>query len=730
MSASTSPTTVSVAILGTDAVLAARPATAIQLAHAVLAVGYDAVYPASWGDEIVAAGCLQRVAERDGEPAVLCSCPLVAERLRRAGHDLERFLVPMVSPPVAVARYLRAVYAGRPLHITYVGGCPDAACGEIDAHLSPAEMEAELRARGIVATRQPQYFESVLPPDRRRFYSLPGGAPSPNWLRATPRARTLVTLAGEDLAAELAQTMLSGDTSLIDAAPMLGCVCSGATADVGPSAAHEEAEKADPPRASSPVIDTSLPIELDRELPAWGEETVDSTEVADDADDDSTSGPAPPEVPGLSPTNSPSPPIAMGPRTAPRNGGGRQGGEPQPPRQTGGTEERNEDDDQTGDVIHSFSRHPREQAAREEGSAARSAVEAPTEPRARPHITLAQAADAFNIELSLGLLEGVRLVPDATQAGDVAFPEDLLPDAEHDVSESVADEPQQAEPPREPVADSPATDDAEDDGPKPQRSAVRRVTPASVRRIATSTPIVRTGSGRAVPRAYAAHRRPPVAPNGDAPSPERETDIQLAFEPLAPPADFRPPISERRAAPADYRPSKEEEPVVPPTDVQRDVRAYARPLFLQPQRPRNWSRGVLIAAAIVALGVVFILAARYLALRDEQQRLDAAVWETSGVIDDEPATAPRIDPVEVRAPTPEGEAADDPAAAMLPRVEPDTETPTADAPAQPPPVVRPQPAPLPRATAAPAARAEELRLRQFDSIIRALDSQRVAREPE
>lgn len=743
MSASTPPATVSVAILGTDAALAARPATAIQLAHAVLAVGYDAVYPSSWGDEIVAAGCLQRAAERDGVPTVLCSCPLVAERLLRSGRDLERFLMPMVSPPVAVARYLRALYAGRPLHITYVGGCPDAACAEIDARLSPAELEAELRARGIVVTRQPQYFESVLPPDRRRFYSLPGGAPSPHWLRATERPRTLVTLAGEDLAAELAQTLLSGDISLIDAAPMLGCVCSGATADVGPGAAREEAEGVDPPRASSPVIDTTVPIELDRELPETGEDTLSSANDVDDATDDAASESASPEAPALPRADAPPPPTAVSPPTTPMNGGGRPGQASQAPEHMVEAEERNEGDDQSGEVIHSYSRHPHAPAAPGGGPAARvsvSAVEASTASRSRPHITLAQAADAFNIELALGMLGGVQHVPDAAEAGEIALPADLAPNTKPEATEPAADEPQQTETSREAPQDSVGNDDVEDDRePELLRATVRRITPASVRRIAMSTPVVRTGSGRAVPRAYAAHRRTPTAPRGDAP-PEREKDIQLAFEPLAPPADFRPPIGERLAPAADLEPPIEKRPATPA--AQPDVRAYARPLFLEPQRSRNWSRGVLVAAAIVALGVVSILAARYLTLRDEQRRLGAtAVWERSGVIDDERGLAPAIDPVEVDAAAlegepatgpaavPEGEPADEPAAAIQPPVERDEPLAPATPLTQVPSPVRPEAAPARRATAAPPARAEELRRRQFDSIIRALDSQRVTGEP-
>ena len=47
----------SVVVLGADAVLAALPATPVQLAHACRALGYDVAFPASWGDEVVAGTC-------------------------------------------------------------------------------------------------------------------------------------------------------------------------------------------------------------------------------------------------------------------------------------------------------------------------------------------------------------------------------------------------------------------------------------------------------------------------------------------------------------------------------------------------------------------------------------------------------------------------------------------------------------------------------------------------
>ena len=57
----------------------------MQLANACLAAGYSAAVPASWGDELIAEAALKRIAARGEEALILCSCPRVAERMRRMG---------------------------------------------------------------------------------------------------------------------------------------------------------------------------------------------------------------------------------------------------------------------------------------------------------------------------------------------------------------------------------------------------------------------------------------------------------------------------------------------------------------------------------------------------------------------------------------------------------------------------------------------------------------------
>lgn len=252
------PSPLSVAILGADAVLAALPATAVQLVYACRAVGYDMVFPASWGDELVAQGTLQYLAGHPDRTTIFCACPRVVERLTHAGPELEPWMLAVAPPPVAAARYLRAAFGeGRRVHITYVGECPGAVDPSIDARLEPAALLAQFAEQDIVAAEQPELFESVLPPDRRRHLSLPGGLPTAERIAAEDPRRALVELEGDDYLVELAQRLMSRQNALIDVALPAGCACAGAT-----RGARATLLALEPPRARGPILDSSIAVDL------------------------------------------------------------------------------------------------------------------------------------------------------------------------------------------------------------------------------------------------------------------------------------------------------------------------------------------------------------------------------------------------------------------------------------------------------------------------------------
>lgn len=261
-----SPPPLPIVILGTDAVLAAAPSTAVQLAHACLASGYAAVVPASWGDELIATECLRRVGTRGREPVLCVVCPHVADRLLEAGSDLAPFTVSLVPPPVAAARYLRAMCGDEQVRITFVGACPAGNDESIDEHVVPDAFLARLDTQGIVISEQPQVFDSVIPPDRRRFQSLPGGVPTADSLW-NDAGRALIEVDDEDFVADIAQRLVSREHSLLDVAPKLGCACSGAVPGIAPRSARVAVAATEPPRASRAVVDPAVQVDLVRPLP-------------------------------------------------------------------------------------------------------------------------------------------------------------------------------------------------------------------------------------------------------------------------------------------------------------------------------------------------------------------------------------------------------------------------------------------------------------------------------
>lgn len=267
--------TVPIVILGTDAMLAALPATPVQLAHACLRAGFANVIPASWGDELVASAVLRRLPEFGSGPVIQCSCPIVAHRLLTVGSDLRPVLLPVVPPPVAVARYIRALSHPAHARVTFVGNCPGAIDDSIDIRMSAESLIEMLAERDIVLSEQPRVFESILAPDRRRFRSQPGGVPSAEALWSEFGSRTLVEIDGEDIVAEVAQHVLTGKNVLIDVSTRLGCACSGAVGAVRPKEARALVVIHEPPRAAAAVIDERTAIPLELEVPAASRSPID-----------------------------------------------------------------------------------------------------------------------------------------------------------------------------------------------------------------------------------------------------------------------------------------------------------------------------------------------------------------------------------------------------------------------------------------------------------------------
>lgn len=248
----------SIAILGNDAFLAAAPALPVQLMHAALAAGFDAVVPVSLGDELVAGETLRLAQLRGRRPVVQCSCPFSLTQLCKREANLADVTIAVAPAVVALARALR-LERHDTQHITYIGACPGAQDPAIDLQVIPDAFLRGLAKKGIVLEQQPVVFTDRLPPDRRRFLSLPGGAPRPDLIASVLRRDTVALTARTNPLLAVADALFNGGVTMIDPAGAYRCVCAGADAAASVSEGRLAIASLEPARALSPIF----------EAPAW-----------------------------------------------------------------------------------------------------------------------------------------------------------------------------------------------------------------------------------------------------------------------------------------------------------------------------------------------------------------------------------------------------------------------------------------------------------------------------
>ena len=163
-------------------------------------------------------------------------------------------MVQTASPAVAAARYARQAFSPRNLNITYVGACPGARHTSIDERCVPDELLRALEEHDISIADMPTVFDSVLPPDRRRFVSLPGGCPSQEALWQASDGRMLREVTQPTFSTDLAQTLVWREHVMVDVAPSLGCACAGSCSRLGARSGRVAVMAVEPPRATQPVL--------------------------------------------------------------------------------------------------------------------------------------------------------------------------------------------------------------------------------------------------------------------------------------------------------------------------------------------------------------------------------------------------------------------------------------------------------------------------------------------
>ena len=258
-----------VAILGTDTLLAARPVDPVQLARACQAAGFDFVAPVSWGEELIASFLADQLTSENGKaPVIAAICPLARDQL--IATPVETPVLSVVPPPIATARYLRAAFQPRSVHITYVGACQGAEHPDIDVRCLPETLFTRFGEKGIDPSRQPRHLDGQLPAERARYASRPGGIPDGNWLLAHAGRRVIEAA---PITADVVTQLYHDEAVVIDLAVACRCVC---------ARDRIAAARMEPPRSTTPVLG-------ELRVPMTNGETVvpvpESTETESESED-------------------------------------------------------------------------------------------------------------------------------------------------------------------------------------------------------------------------------------------------------------------------------------------------------------------------------------------------------------------------------------------------------------------------------------------------------------
>lgn len=264
-------------ILASEAAVHFYPSTPEQVINACFAAGFRGVVPGVLGDELVAREYL-RLTQADGRRTLIRSTsPVVVEYCRRQYPELLAHLVPVASPPVAAARYLRRIQP-EPVTIVYAGvsspGDGPEVTEVIDAAITFHELEDLLRERGAPPEGQSPYL-THLTVERRRHLSTAGGLPLPLLDSERMSSRRFRKIRGLEHVAALAQAVRrpaagqNGDgperesLGFVDLMPHDGDVDHPA---MGPKEGlfwrRAVARLAEPARSPQPIVDESVEVDL------------------------------------------------------------------------------------------------------------------------------------------------------------------------------------------------------------------------------------------------------------------------------------------------------------------------------------------------------------------------------------------------------------------------------------------------------------------------------------
>ncbi len=206
-----------VAVLGCSFPAFFNDVRAGQLVTGIKRLGFDEVHEGTSGVELVREHYSRLIEEPGGTPMISTHCPTIVDLIERHYPQLLRNLMGVVSPMVAIGRFIKA-RRGKKTRVIYISSCiagkfeieAEPVAGAIDVVLTYKELNQMLRESGIDLTRLPDgVFDGVMP-ERGRLFSISRGPFEAFGVQSDFFAPDFVSTEGEESALEIIKDLAAG----------------------------------------------------------------------------------------------------------------------------------------------------------------------------------------------------------------------------------------------------------------------------------------------------------------------------------------------------------------------------------------------------------------------------------------------------------------------------------------------------------------------------------------
>jgi len=186
-----------------------------QLVAALKKLGFAEVHEGASGAEMIG-GAYAEAIETTTAPLISSHCPAVVDLIERHYPELLDGLVRVVSPMIAIGRYLKEVH-GPDLKVIYISSCIAGKFeiqalenSAVDLVLTYRELDSIFKSRGISATSLPgEPFDGV-EPHLGRLYPISGGTFKAFSIMTDPLDTEVVVAEGEVNVMGIIQDLASG----------------------------------------------------------------------------------------------------------------------------------------------------------------------------------------------------------------------------------------------------------------------------------------------------------------------------------------------------------------------------------------------------------------------------------------------------------------------------------------------------------------------------------------